>query len=190
MNPLDTTKGQNNHWEEITLCQHRGGKALDRNHIVSTPTNEKGTAQKSHCVNTKERHSRRGITKNVHSLCISFGLSASRPKHIQTPSTLVTISQGWTSRLYCKNWSRPARSHSQQLCHSWRTFHWNSVLLLHRCPSKVFSFCTIFMNHELSKIYSATPATDQGDMSPLVVICLTIAPECRILRYIGCTSPI
>ena len=55
VNPLDTAKGQNKHWAEFTLCQHRRGKALGRNHIVQHCVNtdkEEGIGQKSHCVNT------------------------------------------------------------------------------------------------------------------------------------------
>ena len=65
VNPLDTAKGQNKHWAEftlrqkrrwmhcaeITLCQHRRGKALGRNHIVSIPTQKKALGR-NHNVST------------------------------------------------------------------------------------------------------------------------------------------
>ena len=61
VNPLDTTKGQNKHWAEFTLCQHRER----RRHWVEI------TLCQHH-----RRHSRRGITKNVHRACTTPKLSA------------------------------------------------------------------------------------------------------------------
>ena len=56
VSPLDTAKGQNKLWTEFTLCQHCRWKrwieiTLCQHH---------------------RRNSRRGITKNMHSLCISL----------------------------------------------------------------------------------------------------------------------
>ena len=87
VNPLDTAEGQKA-LGRIHIVSTLKRNALGRNHSLSTPY--ECTVQKSHCVNIVEethgaeitlcqhhrRHSRRGITKNVHYLHVPELVSA------------------------------------------------------------------------------------------------------------------
>ena len=148
------------HWVQITLCQYR---------------QEEGTGQKSLCEHHR-RHSRRGITKNVHSLCISLDCRRQDQStfrlHQHWPRHLKDAYQGCIVKLE----SRPARSHSQQSRHPWRTVHWNSGLFSHRCLPNVFALAPISLTMNSADLLCHSGHRSRRHVPP-VVICSTMAPN-------------
>ena len=124
VNPLDTAKGQKQtlgrthivstskgtHWAVITLCQHRRWMHCAEITLRQHRQRRRHWVEIILCQHHR-RHSRRGIAKNSHSLCMSLDCRR------QDQCKLKNGRQGCIVGLE----SRPARTHSQRSHHTWRT---------------------------------------------------------------------
>ena len=138
----------NTHWAEITLCQHH------------------------------RRHSRRGITKNVHSLFVSLDCRRQGPRHVSLHQHLAMVSQGCTLRLYCKTGVSPGKVAFSAVPSILENLPLEFGAAFKSMSSKVFSLAP-----NSRTMNSANLLCHSGYRSRRHVPPVAICSECRILGH-------